>query len=162
MPVPAAVHRDGRAPCRLPAMRAQLDISTDPADYPFHHPIRVRFAETDAMAVMHHGAYVTFLEEARVEYLRSLGRPYGDLRAEGLDLTVLEVVVQYRRSARFDDLVDVHARVSVARGATLQIDYLLTIGDEVCALGCTVHGVVDHQGRATRAPGWLRELLGAS
>jgi len=143
-------------------MRARLDLSTDPADFPFSHPVRVRFAETDAMAVMHHAAYVTFLEEARVEYLRALGRPYGELRAEGLDLTVLEVVLQYRRPARFDDLVDVRARVSAVGGATLQIDYLLTVDGEVCAVGCTVHGVVDRDGRATRAPAWLRELLAAA
>ena len=156
------MHNRRRTLDQTATMRAQLDLSTDPADYPFRHAIRVRFAETDAMAVMHHAAYVTFLEEARVEYLRSLGRPYGELRAEGLDLTVLEVVVQYRRSARFDDLVEVRTRVSVMRGATLQIDYLLTVGDEVCALACTVHGVVDHEGRATRAPAWLRELLASA
>lgn len=140
-------------------MRAHLDLSTDPANFAFRHPIRVRFAETDAMAVMHHAAYVTFLEEARVEYLRSLGRPYGELRVEGLDLTVLEVVAQYRHPARFDDVVDVHVRVVDVRGATLQLDYLLTVDDVVCAVACTVHGVVDRDGRAARAPAWLRELL---
>jgi acyl-CoA thioester hydrolase len=140
-------------------MRARLELSTDPADFPFCHPIRVRFAETDAMAVVHHAAYVTYMEVARVEYLRALGRPYGELRAAGLDLTVLEVVAQYRRPARFDDLVDVRVRVAAVGGATLQLDYLLTVGDDLCAVGCTVHGVVDGDGRATRAPTWLRELL---
>jgi hypothetical protein len=33
------------------------------------------------------------------------------------------------------------------------------VGDDLCAVGCTVHGVVDGDGRATRAPTWLRELL---
>jgi acyl-CoA thioester hydrolase len=143
-------------------MRAQLDMSADPADYAFCHPIRVRFAETDAMAVMHHGAYVTFLEEARVEYLRALGRPYGELRAEGLDLTVLEVFVQYRRSARFDDIVEVHTRVASLGAATLQLDYLLLVDGEVAAVACSVHGVVDDRGRPRRAPAWLGELLASA
>lgn len=140
-------------------MRADLDVSTDPSAYSFSHDIRVRFAETDAMGVMHHSSYVAFLEETRVEYLRSLGRPYGDLRAEGYDLAVLELVLQYRRSARFEDIVAVHTRVRSMRGASFQMDYLLLIGDEICASGATVHGVVDPQGRATRAPVWLKELL---
>jgi len=140
-------------------MRAQLDLSTDPGDYPFCHAVRVRFAETDAMAVAHHGAHLTYLEAARVEYLRALGRPYADLRADGLDLAVLEVFVQYRRSARFDELVEVHTRVASFGAATLQLDYLLMVDGEICATGCTVHGVVDQEGRARRAPVWLRDLL---
>ena len=137
----------------------RLDISTDPADYSFRHPVRVRFAETDAMGVLHHAAYVPYLEEARVEYLRALGHPYPQIRAEGYDLAVLELVVQYRRSARFDEMVEVHTRVSAFRGASFQIDYLLTIDDDVCALAATVHGVVDPSGRATRAPRWMKDLL---
>lgn len=140
-------------------MRVDLDISLDPVDYPFGHDIRVRFAETDAMGVMHHSSYVAFLEEARVAYLRHVGRPYTELRAEGYDLAVLEAIVQYRASARFDDVVRVHTRVRSMRGATMQIDYLLMIDEAVCAVAATVHGVVDQQGRATRAPAWLKELL---
>ena len=140
-------------------MRVSLDLSSDPADYPCVHPVRVRFAETDAMGVLHHAAYVPYLEEARVEHLRTRGRPYQEIRAEGFDLAVLELVVQYRRAARFDDVVEVRTRVSSFRGASLQIDYLLTVDDEVCALAATVHGVVDRDGRATRAPAWLKELL---
>ena len=140
-------------------MRVDLDISSDPADYPFRHGVRVRFAETDAMGVAHHAAYVPFLEEARVEYLRAIGHPYPDIRAEGYDLAVLELFTQYRRSARFDEVVQVHTRVSSFRGASFQIDYLLTVDGEVCALAATVHGVVGPDGRATRAPQWMKDLL---
>jgi acyl-CoA thioester hydrolase len=140
-------------------MRVDLEISSNPADYPFGHEIRVRFAETDAMGVMHHSSYVAFLEETRVEYLRALGRPYSELREEGFDLAVLEIMLQYRRSARFEDVVRVHTRVRSMRGASFQMDYLLMIDDHICALGATVHGVVDRGGRATRAPIWLKELL---
>ena len=143
-------------------MRVHSEISADPSDYAFRHPVRVRFAETDAMGVMHHAAYVPLLEEARVEYLRDRGHPYTEIRAAGLDLPVLELLTQYRRSARFDDVVTVHTRVAWWRAASLQIDYLLTVADAVCALGATVHAVVDGEGRATRAPGWLRELLAPS
>jgi acyl-CoA thioester hydrolase len=143
-------------------MRVALDISPDPADYPFRHAIRVRFAETDAMGVLHHAAYVPYLEEARVEYLRALERPYQSIREAGFDLAVLELVVQYRRSARFDELVQVHTRVASFRGASFQMDYLLTVDDEVCALAATVHGVVDPTGRATRAPQWMKDLLTAT
>jgi acyl-CoA thioester hydrolase len=143
-------------------MRVDLDISIDPNDYSFSHDIRVRFAETDAMGVMHHSSYVAFLEETRVEYLRALGRPYGDLRAEGFELAVLELVLHYRQSARFEDVIRVHTRVRSMRGASFQMDYLLMIDGSICASGATVHGVVDKNGRATRAPAWLKTLLTGS
>ena len=91
-----------------PAMRLALDPSTDVAAYRFHHQVRVRFAETDAMGVVHHAAYLPYLEEARVAWLREIGHPYDSVRAEGVDFGVLEAFVQYRRALRFDEVVDVH------------------------------------------------------
>lgn len=143
-------------------MRLSLDIPTDPSAYRFTHDVRVRFAETDAMGVAHHSSYVAWLEEARVELLRDLGTPYPTIRERGYDLAVLELFANYRRSARFDEVVTVHTRVSTVRAATFQMEYLLRVGVETCALAATMHGVVDPEGRATRAPDWLRSLLGSA
>ena len=140
-------------------MRISLDISTNPSDYAFSFDIRVRFAETDAMGVAHHSSYVAWLEAARVEFLRELGTPYPEIRAQGFDLAVLELFTKYRRSAKFDEVVRVHTRVSSFKAATFQMEYLLIIDDEICALAATVNGVVDPAGRATRAPSWMLELL---
>lgn len=140
-------------------MRISLDISKDPGSYSASHPVRVRFAETDAMGVAHHSSYVAWLEEARVALLRSIGTPYPDIRAQGFDFAVLELFTNYRRSARFDELVIVHTRVASMKGATFQMDYLLTIDDDICALAATVHGVVDPDGRATRVPDWMHRLF---
>ena len=60
--------------------RTSLEPSRDRGDYAFHHHLRTRFAETDAMGVVHHAAYLPYLEEARVAYLRAIGRPYGTVR----------------------------------------------------------------------------------
>ncbi len=140
-------------------MRISLDISTNPSDYAFFFDIRVRFAETDAMGVAHHSSYVAWLEASRVEFLRELGTPYPEIRAQGFDLAVLELFANYRRSAQFDDVVRVHTGISSFKAATFQMNYLLVVEGEVCALAATVHGVVDATGRATRAPSWMRELL---
>ena len=84
-------------------MRQSLEPSRHPGDYPFAHRIRTRFAETDAMGIVHHAAYLPYLEEARVAYLRQLGHPYDEVRREGFNFAVLEVVVQYRRPLEFDE-----------------------------------------------------------
>lgn len=139
-------------------MRLDLDPSLDPTDYAFRHRVRVRFAETDAMGIVHHSRYLPYLEEARVEYLRHLGHPYHELRAEGVDYAVLEAWVQYRQPLRFDEEVTVHLRLGSATRASFQMAYLLTVAGEVRATAVTVHGCVNAQGRPVRMPAWLAGL----
>ena len=139
-------------------MRISADPSTDPADYSFTHDIRVRFAETDAMGIVHHASYLLYLEEARVAFLRSIGHDYASVRADGLNFAVIEVLTKYVRSCVFDDLVRVHVRLAARTKATFQIAYLLTVGAETRALAVTAHSCVDNDGRPLRLPAWMLEL----
>jgi acyl-CoA thioester hydrolase len=142
----------------VPSVRLSVEPSLDATAYPFHHRIRVRFAETDAMGIVHHSRYLPYLEEARVAYLRGLGHPYSELRAEGLDYTVLECFVQYRQPLRFDEQVDVHLRLASPTRTAFQMAYLLTVDDQARATAVTVHGCVTSTGRPTRLPAWLVAL----
>ena len=67
----------------VPTVRLDLDPSLHVDDYPYHHTLRVRFAETDAMGIVHHSRYLPYLEEARVEYLRALDHPYQRVHPTG-------------------------------------------------------------------------------
>ena len=116
-------------------MRISVEPSTDPSTYPFRHRIRVRFAETDAMQIVHHGRYLPYLEEARVAYLRHIGHPYTKWRQQGTDSAVLEVYVRYLKPLRFDDEFDVHIDLADVSRTTFQMSYLLTRTDDVCATG---------------------------
>ena len=142
-------------------MRLSVEPSLVATDYPFSHRIRVRFAETDAMGIVHHSRYLLYLEETRVEYLRHLGHPYSEMRAEGIDYAVVECFVQYRQPLRFDDEIDVHLLLASATRTSFQMSYLVTVSGEVRATAVTVHGCVTTAGRPTRLPGWLSELAGA-
>ena len=55
----------------------------------------VRYAETDAMRVVHHAAYLVYFEEGRSQLMRSLGGDYADIEASGFMLPVTEVNVRY-------------------------------------------------------------------
>jgi acyl-CoA thioester hydrolase len=139
-------------------VRLAFDPPTDPGAYAFAHDLRVRFAETDAMGIVHHGSYLPYLEEARVAYLRAIGHPYHEVRAEGVDFAVLEVFVRYLQPLRFDDVVRVHLRLAAATRATFQMGYLLEVGGQPRATAVTVHGCVDPSGRPVRMPAWLRDM----
>jgi acyl-CoA thioester hydrolase len=139
--------------------RRSLEPSPRASEYPFVHQVRARFAETDAMGIIHHAAYLPYLEEARVAYLRHLGHPYDQVRGQGVNFAVLEVAVRYRRPLLFDDLIDVHVAAGAVTGVTFQVAYLLTVGDEARATAVTVHGCVDGEGRPARLPVWVGAAL---
>jgi acyl-CoA thioester hydrolase len=144
-------------------VRQTLVPTRDPVDYSFTHRLRTRFAETDAMGIIHHAAYLPYLEEARVEYLRAIGHPYDSVRGgeagDAREFPVLEASVHYRRPLHFDDQVEVSLRIGAVRGATFQIAYLLAVGDEPRATAVTVHGCVDGIGRPARLPAWVAETV---
>ena len=146
----------------MPFVRLTFEPPLDAAAYPFAHEVRVRFAETDAMGIVHHGSYVPYLEEARVAYLRHIGHPYPSVRAEGVDFAVLEVYLRYLKPLRFDDVVRVHVVIGAATRATFQLGYLLTVDGVVHATAVTVHGCVGPDGRPVRMPAWMRALSPAA
>jgi len=139
-------------------MRITLEPSTDPGDYSFVHDIRVRFAETDAMGIVHHASYLPYLEEARVAYLRSIDHDYVSLRSSGVNFAVIEVALKYVQPCYFDDVVTVHLKLRSLTRATFQIAYLLTVAGEIRLTGVTAHGCVDPNGRPTRLPRWLADV----
>ena len=126
--------------------------------YPFSHPIRVRFSETDAMGVVHHASYIPWLEETRVALLAHGGHDYAEVHSGGLDLAVVDVVARYRRSVRFGEPVVVHAGIADISRTLLQIAYLVTVVDDGVLSAVTTHACVNREGRPLRVPEWLMDL----
>jgi acyl-CoA thioester hydrolase len=143
-------------------VRLSLDPSTDASEYRFAHRIRTRFAETDAMGIIHHSAYVAYLEESRAALLRWAGHPYDRVRSDGIDFAVLELYVRYRLPLHFDEEVDIHVVVARPTRTTFQIGYLLQVARETRSTAVTVHGAVDPEGRGVRLPPWLTEVADLS
>lgn len=78
----------------------------------FLHPLRVRYQETDQMAVVFHGNYVTWFEIGRTEWIRNAGYDYKAIEERGLLLPVVDLQCRYVLPARYDDTVLVCTRVS--------------------------------------------------
>ena len=69
--------------------------------------IRVRYAETDAMGIVHHAVYPVWMELGRSDLLRDMGQEYSQWEAQGVLMAVGELRVKYRLPARYDELVTV-------------------------------------------------------
>ena len=123
--------------------------------------VRVRYAETDKMHVAYYAHYFVWFEVGRCELLRSLGSTYHELEAAGFMLPAIEAHCEYRRPARYDDELTVHTRARLMSPARVRFDYeVKRPADEmVTAVGRTVHAVVDREGRPTRLPDPIRQVL---
>ncbi len=72
----------------------------------FSTPMRVYWEDTDAGGIVYYANYLRFLERARTEWLRALGRAQHALALDpGILFTVVHVEVSYRAPARLDDLL---------------------------------------------------------
>ena len=122
--------------------------------------LRVRFAETDQMGIAHHSAYVVWIEAARVEWLRARGKRYRDLEDAGVSLAVSGLEVRYRASARFDDELELHTRLTVARSRHLRFEYRIhRLEDGALLAHAATEHVPSSGARAVRLPQeWLHVL----
>ena len=117
--------------------------------------IRVRYAETDRMGLLHHANYLVYFEQGRTELLRQRGLAYRDLEDQGYFLVLTKVEVRYRRPVHYDDLVTL--KTSVVRATAVRIDhrYELSRGGELLAEGATTLACVDREGRVQPLPEML-------
>lgn len=114
--------------------------------------VRVRYAETDQMGFAYHGNYMPWFEIARTSLLRAHGLPYRDLEEQGFFLPVLEVHVNYKRPARYDDALTIVATLREKPALRIKIDYEVFHGEELLATGYTQHAFIDKSGRPVRPP----------
>jgi len=95
----------------------------------FEYPIRVQPHHTDYGGIVWHGTYLTWMEEARVECLRSIGIEFADLVALGCDLPVVELSVRYHRSIELGMQAVVKTRMNEVTGVRINWDYAIVSVD---------------------------------
>ncbi|MBI4977498.1 MAG: acyl-CoA thioesterase [Spirochaetes bacterium] len=124
--------------------------------------IRVRYADTDQMSVAYYANYLVWMEVGRTEYLRNLGIPYRDMeRDDDIILPVKEAFVDYKSSARYDDVVAVKSYIAELGRASVKIGYELSNKDDgrLLATGYTLHPFVNRAGKIIRIPEKIRAVL---
>ena len=122
---------------------------------------RVRYAETDAMKIVHHSSYIVWFEEGRSEYMRQMGFPYTKLEAMGLYLAVTEIQARYLRAARYDEEIRVETSLENlrSRGLTFHYRVFRASDDTLLAEGRSVHVCIDGKGHPRKLPQEVHDLL---
>ncbi|MEX0964274.1 MAG: thioesterase family protein [Pseudohongiellaceae bacterium] len=114
----------------------------------------VRYAETDAMGVVHHAAYLVYFEEARSHYMREMGSDYANIERDGFRLPVTEVVLRYVGSLRYGDTVKIRVWVAENKSRRICFSYEVrkNLEEPILATGSTQHIWTDQNGKVIRAP----------
>lgn len=123
----------------------------------FLWPVRVYYEDTDAGGVVFYANYLKFFERARTEMLRAMGYEQDELIAnEGIIFVVRSVQVDYLSPARFNEQLQVSAKVSLAKKASLTFEQAITRSDDVLCKGSVRIACLDAQ---TMRPKAIPETL---
>ena len=124
------------------------------------HELRVRYADTDRMDMVYHGAYAAYLEAARVEMLRDAGFVYAQMEREGTLLPVVQLELTYKKPARYDEELEVHTHIVQPLTSKLELHCEVRRGEDILVVGRVVLVFVDgSSGRPKRAPETLSQTM---
>ncbi len=128
------------------------------------YKFRVGYVDTDQAGVMHHAAYLRYLEFARVDFIREGGLSYSAFElAAKRALPVIEVHTRYRLPARYDEELTIHTWVGELSRAKLRFDSIIrTPPDNARVLHfaqVTVACVSMPDGHVTSIPQQIRDAL---
>ena len=127
----------------------------------YQYTTRVRYAETDQMGVVYHGNYAVYFEMGRVEWLRNLGVSYKKMEETGIMLPVVSLTMNYKKPARYDELLTVITKFKSQTSVKIEFDYEIhNEKGELLTTGYSLLVFVDMKtGKPTLPPDYITEKL---
>ena len=130
-------------------------------DFRFFHRLRVRWAEVDMQKIVFNAHYLMYFDTAIADYWRALALPYEEaMHALGGDLYVRKATVDFRASARMDDVIDVAMKCARIGNSSMVFEGALFRQDQYL-VGCElVYVFADPATQTSKpVPPLLREIL---
>jgi acyl-CoA thioester hydrolase len=147
----------------LPTAIISEQIPTATTEQWFEYPVRAHPHHTDYGGVVWHGSYLSWMEEARVECLRSLGMDFAELVGLGYDLPVVDLSLRYHRALRMGEEAVVRTRMEPIEGVRIHWEYRIESpnGEELYVSGrVTLVGIDREKGKIVRQlPPAIKEVL---
>ncbi|NKF07941.1 acyl-CoA thioesterase [Clostridium gasigenes] len=109
--------------------------------------IKVRYAETDAMAIVHHANYYIYFEVAREDLIKEFGISYREIEESGLMMPLVETQCRYMDAAKYDDDLIVEASIDEITSIKVKIKYIVRreVDNKILAKGSTLQTFVDSE-----------------
>ncbi|MDX6622665.1 MAG: acyl-CoA thioester hydrolase [Solirubrobacterales bacterium] len=127
---------------------------------PFVHEFRVRWGECDPQGIVFNSNYVAYFDDTIGALWRQAFGSYAAMTERGLDMVVAEINLQYRASAKPEEMLRVEARIERLGETSLTTLMSVMREDELLVEGRIRHVFVDNASwKKTPIPDWLREGL---
>ena len=128
---------------------------------PFISTIRVSYSDTDKMGFVHHSNYLKYYESARWNMFRHLGIPYKEIEEAGVLLPVVDVKIQYLKSAFYDQKLVIETSIVELKGPKLVFSYrLLNEENELINIATTTLAFVNvHTKKPCKPLPFIQKLL---
>jgi acyl-CoA thioester hydrolase len=124
--------------------------------------IRVRYAETDKMGIVHHSNYLIWFEFGRSEFCRARNFSYKEMEEKDNALMVVaESYCRYKSPAFYEDILIIRTKVAELRSRSLRFVYEIyrPSDQKLLAEGETLHLVTDTNKKVRSMPESYREKL---
>jgi acyl-CoA thioester hydrolase len=118
--------------------------------------IRVRYAETDRMGLLHHANYFVYFEMGRTELLRQRGISYRDLEDAGHLLVIVDIGCKFKHPAYYDDLLTLRTTVTRVTHVKIVHQYQMFRDGVLLAEGHSTLACVDREGKPQPLPALLK------
>ena len=106
----------------------------------------VRFEEVDPLAIVWHGRYPSFFEDARVQLGEKFGIGYMDFYNQGILAPIKQMHVDYVKPLKFRERFTIEALLHWTEAARLNHEFILrNSAGEITTTGYTVQLFMDEQ-----------------
>jgi len=124
-------------------------------DFPIVVSVDVRYRDLDTFNHVNNAVYLTYFEQARVAYFKSLG-----WQSDDASVVVARAEVNYRRPIFLEDEIKVGCRVVRFGTKSYVMEYLVVASGEVAADGTSVQVFLSN-GAAAKLPQELIDKIRA-
>jgi acyl-CoA thioester hydrolase len=109
--------------------------------------IKVRYAETDQMGVVHHSNYYVYFEAAREDFIAGAGIRYKEMEDLGIMMPLVETQCKYIEGAKYDEMLIVETSLEELSPAKINLQYTVIreIDGKILAKGKTILAFVDKE-----------------
>ncbi|WP_020677815.1 acyl-CoA thioesterase [Geopsychrobacter electrodiphilus] len=113
----------------------------------------VRFEEVDPLAIVWHGRYPSYFEDARVMLGQTYGLGYMDLYQQGVLAPIKQLFVDYQLPLRFGEAFSIEAILHWSDATRLNHEFILrNAAGEVTTSGYSVQLLMDEQQQVLMLP----------
>ncbi|MCQ2965433.1 MAG: acyl-CoA thioesterase [Alphaproteobacteria bacterium] len=113
---------------------------------------KVQYYETDKMGIVHHSNYIRWMEEARTDYLSSIGWGYDVFEKQGIISPVVSVKAEYKNTSTFGDTISIEIKIEKFNGIRMEVSYIMKKNnDQIVFIGYSEHCFLNADGRLVNA-----------